>query len=214
MGKCGQLFWVASVNSGFGLIWNRTLDSFGCLISSCPVLYWLAAEINLLTFILDEFLMLFTEQLHAFGILVCTCGHGTGIMVNFAAVRYFTTQTGPITATVAAFLKKKRKKENVIIFESVQSLLPCLVAVFCLAEVSLFCFHQSVVALLFLQKSISHTTLPSLRFSTLSVFPCFASYCEYCFSSYPLNSETLIPHPPSLPVQYNIVYMSWGLDEG
>ena len=44
-------------------------------------------------------------------------------------------------------------------------------AVFCLAEVSLFCFDQSVVSLEFLQKSICYTTLPSLQFSTLSVFP-------------------------------------------
>ena len=37
------------------------------------------------------------------------------------------------------------------------------------AEVSLFCFDQSVVTLS--QEGIGYTTLPSLRFSTLSVFP-------------------------------------------
>ena len=45
-----------------------------------------------------------------------------------------------------------------------------LVAVsFCLAEVSLFCFDRTVVTLY--RRASSYTTLSSLRFSTLSVFP-------------------------------------------
>ena len=64
-------------------------------------------------------------------------------------------------------------------FESFQLLLSCLAAVFCLAEVSLFCFDRSFVTLLFLQKNISYTTFPSLRFSTLSS----PSPCEYLVSS-------------------------------
>ena len=74
-------------------------------------------------------------------------------------------------------------------FESVQLLLSCLVAVFCLAEVSLFCFDRSVVTLL---RRASITTVPSLRFST-QCFPfTLASYCEYRISSFstkPVNTQ-------------------------
>ena len=38
-------------------------------------------------------------------------------------------------------------------------------------EYSLFCFDWSVVTLMLLQGAISYTTLLSLLFSTLSVFP-------------------------------------------
>ena len=70
-------------------------------------------------------------------------------------------------------------------FESVQSLLSRLVAVVCLAEVNLSCFdHYCCYSS---QKSIGYTTLPSLRSSTLdqcfSLYPRFASYCEYNISS-------------------------------
>ena len=44
-------------------------------------------------------------------------------------------------------------------------------AVFFLAEVSLFWFDQSVVTLIFLERSISYTTLPSLLFSTNIILP-------------------------------------------
>ena len=40
------------------------------------------------------------------------------------------------------------------------------VSVFCPTEISLFYFDQSVVTLVFLQKDITYTTLPSLSFST------------------------------------------------
>ena len=43
--------------------------------------------------------------------------------------------------------------------------------VFCLAEVCPFCSGSSVVILVFLQKSISHTTLQSLGFYVLRLFP-------------------------------------------
>ena len=152
--------------------------------------------------------MLFTEQLHAFGILVCTCGHGTGIMVNFAAVRYFTTQTGPITATVAAFLEKKEKRPchnfqicsvtaamscGSILSSGGQSVL--LSSKCCCSPVSSE-EHQS-----------HHPPLPLIFYS--QCFPLLCELLRILFSSYPLNSETLIPS-----TIYNIVYMSWGLDEG
>ena len=61
------------------------------------------------------------------------------------------------------------------------------------------CFDRSVVTLAFFQKNISHPTFPSLRFSGLdqcfrvhgllvfSLYPRFASYCEYRISSYFLS---------------------------
>ena len=58
--------------------------------------------------------------------------------------------------------------------ESVQSLLSCLVTLFCLAEVSRFCFERSVVTLF-------------IRFSTIS----FASHCEYHISRYIFAQELL-----------------------
>ena len=42
----------------------------------------------------------------------------------------------------------------------------CVLWQYCLGEVSRFCFDRSLVILVFLQKSISYTTLPSLQFST------------------------------------------------
>ena len=54
--------------------------------------------------------------------------------------------------------------------ESVQSLLSCLVAVFCLAEISLFCFVLSVVTLILQRNQLHHPPLPS--------------YCEYRISSW------------------------------
>ena len=69
-------------------------------------------------------------------------------------------------------------------FKSVQLLLSCLVAVYCPAEVGLFCFDKSVVTL-FRRASVD-TTLPSFRFPTFSVFlyPHIGNYCEYCISSF------------------------------
>ena len=50
-------------------------------------------------------------------------------------------------------------------------------------------FDQSVVTLVFLQKSISYTTLPSLRFSALSVCP-LPSLREFLRISFCLNMYT------------------------
>ena len=70
------------------------------------------------------------------------------------------------------------------LFRSVQLLLSCLVAVFCLAEVSLFCsVDQSVVAL-FRRASITLPYPPSdFLLSLFSLYPRFVSYCKCCISS-------------------------------
>ena len=66
-------------------------------------------------------------------------------------------------------------------FETVQSLLLCLVTVFCLAEVSLFCFDRSVVHSCVKETSV---TLPSdFLLSVFSLHSHFTSYCKYCISS-------------------------------
>ena len=59
-----------------------------------------------------------------------------------------------------------------------------------------------------------HPPLPPIFYS--QCFPLLCELLRILFSSYPLNSETLIPHPPTQPPStiYNIVFMSWGLDEG
>ena len=64
-----------------------------------------------------------------------------------------------------------RLKSTKAFFLFVQSLLLCLVVVFCLTEVCLFCSGSSVVILVFLQKSISYTTLQFLGFYVLRLFP-------------------------------------------
>ena len=68
-------------------------------------------------------------------------------------------------------------------FQPVQLLLSCLVAVFCLAKLSLFCFDWNVV-ILFRRVSVTPPSSPSnFPLSVLSLSPCFVSYCKYHFPS-------------------------------
>ena len=63
--------------------------------------------------------------------------------------------------------------------ESVQLLLSCLVAVFCLVEVSQFWFDQSVV-ILYRRVSVTPSSPPSdFLLSLFSLYPHFMSYCKY-----------------------------------